>query len=61
MAPELEAFTPEERHLIELLRASGKLLETDDEDTTVPSGVTHILLMKSGQQPKLICILTATN
>jgi hypothetical protein len=55
-----EAFTPEQKQLIEVLRASGQLLETDDEDATVPSG-THMLLVNSGQEPKLIRISTATN
>jgi hypothetical protein len=39
MASKFEAFTPEQKQLIEVLRASGQLLETDDEDATVPSGI----------------------
>lgn len=51
---ELESFTAEEQQLIRRLRANGQLLETDDEDATIPTGVTHILLLRPGQKPKLI-------
>jgi hypothetical protein len=51
---ELESLTAEEQQLIRRLRTNGQLLETDDEDATVPSGVTHILLLKPGQKPKLV-------
>lgn len=61
MESELDCFTPEERRLIRELRANGKLLETDDEDATVPSGVTHILLLKPAQKPKLIRLFPAKN
>jgi len=56
MATNLNFFTPAERYLIETLRARRQLLETDDEQVTVPDGVTHILLVKQGQKPELICI-----
>ena len=56
VATNLSFFTPEERCLIETLRARHQLLETDDEQATVPNGVTHILLVKQGQKPELICI-----
>lgn len=56
MATNLNFFTPEERYLIETLRARRQLLETDDEQATVPDGVTHILLVKEGRKPELICI-----
>ena len=57
MATKLDSLTAEEKQLIEVLRANGQLLETDDEDATVPSGVTHILLSKLGEKPRLIRIL----
>ncbi len=47
-------FTPEELHFIEMLRANGRLLETDDENAVLPKGVTHILLIRPGEKPKLI-------
>ena len=61
MTSEFDSFTADEKRLIETLRANGELLETDDENATLPPGVTHILLCKSGQKPKLIQILTAQN
>ena len=56
MATKLDSFTAEEKEFIEVLRANGQLLETDDEDATVPDGVTHLLLSKLGEKPRLICI-----
>jgi len=44
----------EEKNFIEVLRANGQLLETSDENAPLPPGVTHILLTKPGQKPKLI-------
>jgi len=61
MTLELDSFTADEKRLIETLRANGELLETDDENATLPPGVTHILLCKSGQKPRLIQIFTAQN
>ena len=43
-----------EETFIRTLRANGQLLETDDENAQLPPGVTHILLIKPGQKPKLI-------
>ena len=46
MTLEFDSFTADEKRLIETLRANGELLETDDENATLPPGVTHILLCK---------------
>jgi len=47
-------FTAEEKAFIETLRANGNLLETTDENAPLPKGVTHILLRKPGEKPRLI-------
>ena len=55
LPPSLEDIVrTEEQSLIEMLRAKGQLLETSDENALLPRGVTHILLIQSGQKPKLI-------
>ena len=56
MATKLDSLTAEEKRLIEVLRANAQLLETDDENATVPSGVTHIPLFELGEKPRLIPI-----
>lgn len=42
------------KELIESLRAHGQLLETSDINAELPAGVTHILLKKEDEKPKLI-------
>ena len=44
----------ERAELIESLRAHGQLLETSDENATLPPGVTHILIKKENEEPKLV-------
>jgi hypothetical protein len=44
----------EEKAFIESLRNSGQLLETDDENAVIPPGVTHFLITKPGEKPRLI-------
>jgi len=43
----------ESYRFIESLRARKELLETDDENITLPPGVTHLLIKKPGQKPEL--------
>ena len=47
-------FTPEEKRLIETLRANGQLLVTSNENAPLPHSMTHMLLRKPGENPKLI-------
>lgn len=54
-----ESLTAEELELVQKLRASHQLLETDDENITVPAGVTHILISKPGQRATLIALFKA--
>lgn len=44
----------EEKAYIESLRAHGRLLETDDENAPIPPGVTHFLIVKPGEPPRLV-------
>ncbi len=36
-----------------VLRAQGKVLETSDENVSVPARFTHVLLIKEGEEPEL--------
>lgn len=52
----LKYFTPDEKSFIETLYANGQLLITHNKNALLPSGVTHILLLKDGERPQLLRI-----
>jgi hypothetical protein len=47
------AMVEEGHQFIEGLRARKELLETADENITVPPGITHFLIKRPGQKPEL--------
>lgn len=49
-----EALGEEAYHRYCTLVANGQVLETNDEKAQLSSGVTHILLIKEGESPRLI-------
>ena len=55
LTPDLiKDFAPEEQRFIETLFANGQLLITEDKNTPLPAGVTHIMIVKLGEKPKVI-------
>ncbi len=50
----LEKFPPWQRKTISDMYTNGQLIVTKNENEELPSGVTHIILVKRGKPPLFI-------
>lgn len=49
-----DGFNKEERLFIESLIANDQVLITDNENAQLPPGMTHLLIVRSGEKSQLI-------